>query len=799
MGKLSQDLRFAFRMLVRQPGFTAIALIALALGIGANTAVFSLVYSVLIAPLPFREPDRLVSLYEQRLKQGRIRNAVSPPDFMDWKQRSRSFESMEALSGGALNLTGQGEPERLAGLTVTPGFWALFGLKPILGRDFLPEEATQGRDNVVLLARSVWRRRFNSDPNVIGRSIMLSGRARTVVGVMPHAVQTMFTRQEVYTPLVFAADESRSFHYLNVFGRLKPGVTIEQARAELRQIGSDLEKQYPQANEGHSVTAFDLTGEVVGPAASWLWLLMGAAALVLLVACANVANLILVRNIGRKREIAIRTAIGASRATLARQLLTESLLLGTIGGSLGLLIGYWALKAAPLLSSLGLPRLSNIALHGPVLFFAIGATLLTSVLFGLAPVIQSARVREHDQLKDSSQRSGSRSGGLARKSLVTVEVALSVLLLTGAGLLLRSLANLLSVNPGFRTQNVLAMDVPLSAQRYPEAKRAAFYQSAIAQLSAVPGVESVAATTAVPLGQFDPGRSFTIPGRPPVTRANAPNARFRMISADYFKTLDIPLRAGREFTASDSASSPQVVVINETLARQFWPDEIPLGKHIQLVGSDTPAEIIGIAADVKHQGLNAAVRGELFLAMTQFPEAEMTLLIRSSVDSESLAKVATNVITGLDREQPVANVRTLASMVDRAVAMPRSFTGLLALFATLAVILASVGIYGVVSFATSQRRREIGVRMSLGATAGQVVRLILGQGLQPVIIGTLAGIAGALALGNVLRSFLFQVGTFDAVTLAAASLVILLAALVANYGPALRASRTDPAVVLREE
>jgi len=799
MDTLLNDIRYSLRSMRKSLGFTATAVLTIALGIGANTAIFSVVKGVLLEPFPYRDPDRIVQLYEKRMHQGRVRNPVSAPDFADWQKQSTVFESMSALSGAAYSLTENGPAEFIRGGEVSVNFFGMLGVRPMLGRDFVSGEDQQGKDRVVILSHALWQRRFGSDPNIPGRNIVLSGNAYTVIGVLPPMEHVIRGQMELWKPFVVLANMPRAAHFLDVYARLKPGVSVDQARAEMETIASRLEQQYSAENTGHRINLFPLREEVTGGVERALIILMGAVALMLLVACANVANFALARAIGRRREISIRSALGAGTTRIIRQLLTESIVLSTISGVAGVALAYWLVKALAVANPGNLPRLQSIQVDSLVLLFALAVSLFTGVVIGLAPSLYATKSRLSETLKEGGRASTYHAGGArVRRTLVTAEVALALLLSIGAGLMLQSFVRLTAVSPGFDPHNILAIDIGLTGQRYgdPQARRA-FFHDLMNRLRAQPGVTSAGATIALPFSGSDGGTNFLIEGNTGLPYAQQPNARIRVVSSGYFETIRIPLRTGRFIGNTDSENVPPVAVINETMARQFWPDESAIGKRITLSGERKWREIVGIVGDVKHYSLNGETRPELYLPTTQEPVHALTVIARTTFAPERLIATVRHEVAQIDKDQPIARIRTLDELLSRSVAQPRLYSGALTVFSTVALLLAAIGIYAVMSFIVSQRTHEIGVRMALGAPAGEVRLMVLRQGLTLTAIGVLLGVGGALALTRLLRSLLFGIEATDLSTFAGSALLLAIVAAAASYLPARRATRVDPILALR--
>ena len=801
MDTLRQDLFYTIRGLARSPGFAAVVFFTLALGIGANTAIFSVVKGVLLDPLPYRDPERLVQLYEKRPRQGRIRNVVSAPDFIDWKEQNTVFDGMSAVTGAAFTLPAEDGAQLLFGLRVTTDFFAVFGIKPVMGRTFLPEEQTPGKDRVVLLAQGLWQRQFGADPSIVGRKIMLSGEPYLVIGVIPQMPDMFAGKTEVWQPLVLSPQASRGRHFLNVYARMKPGISLAQTRADMDVVAGRLESQFADANTGHGVNVFSLEEELTGSVRPALLVLMGAVGLVLLVACANVANLYMARTVQRRREISIRTALGAGSGRLMRQLLTESLLVSLVGGAAAIALAFWGVQLLVAANPGNLPRLHNIRIDGTVLLFTVGIATLTAVLFGLAPALQAAKTEIGGALKESSRGS---TEGLARNTtrrlLVMTEVALALVLAIGSGLMIRSFGRLTAVHPGFDTDNVLALDLSLMGPRYTKSEnRSAFLTDLLSRLRGLPGVVSAAGTSALPLTGRDGGSNFVISGRPPLPYSQQPNARWRIVTSDYFATLRIPLRSGRLLDDRDTATSPPVLLINETMARQYFPDENPIGKRISISGEKEILEIVGMVGDVKHYSLAGETRPEMYFPYAQKTEGFMSMVIRTASSPETLIGTVRSQFREVDKDQPIITVRTLEDLLSISVAQPRLYSILLTIFSGLALLLAAVGIYGVMSFAVGQRKQEMGIRMALGARAGSVRGLVLREGMTLAIAGVALGIVSSFVLMRVLERLLFGITPTDPVAFLGAATLLLAVAMAACYFPARRATRVDPILVLRSE
>jgi putative ABC transport system permease protein len=799
METLLRDIRYGIRSLVKRPGFTVVALIALALGIGANTAIFSLVNAVLLRPLPFAEPDRLVWMWGTFT--GGNRASVAPLDFLDYRKENKTFEEFAASFPLALNLTGSGEPERLSAAGVTGNYFQALGAKPALGRTFLLENEQPGNEQVVVLSYALWQKRFGGDPGIVGKTVTLDGRTHEIIGVMPQHF-SFPVANGVWVPINFDFSpemKQRKAHFMRPIGKLKEGVTIAQAQADLDVVAKRLEEQYPESNTSWGLRLVSLREQLVGNTRPTLFILLGAVGFVLLIACANVANLLLVRAAARQKEIALRTALGAGRFRIMRQMITESVLLALMGGTLGTLLAIWGVDLLVTLSADNIPSTAQISIDATVLGFTLLISLLTGVLFGLAPALRTMNLNLTDSLKEGG-RSGSEGArrNRTRSVLVVIESAVAVMLLVGAGLLVRSLIQLQNTSPGFDAHNVMTMNLTLSREKYstPE-KASSFFQELEGRVRGLPGVESVGLVTELPLsGQLN-DMPFTVEGRPPVTIDQAFDADFRRVNQHYLSTLRIPLLRGRNFTEQEVRQSAKVLLISELLASQVFPNEDPLGKRLIMVMGPQPWEIIGIVGDIRDRALETQPFPAMY--MPTYANGRTNLVIRTQGDPTSITAAVRKEVHAIDPDQPVADVKTMEQWVDTAVAAPRYRTLLLGLFALLALVLASTGIYGVMSYSVAQRTHEIGVRMALGARQLDVLKLVVRQGMGLVLIGVALGLAGAVALTRVMASLLFGVGAKDPVTFAVVAALLSLVAFVACYIPARRASRVDPLIALRYE
>jgi predicted permease len=808
---LSQDFRYAARMLARQPGFTAVAALTLALGIGANTAIFSVVEAVLLRALPYRHADRAVVLWESQRLGNLPRNVINPANFLDWRDQARSFDEMAAFADFRYNLTGVGEPEEVPAQIATPNLFALLGAGAELGRTFTPEDAKPGHDDVAILSHDLWRRRFGGAPDIIGRTLSLNGHGVTVIGVMPPGFQWFIQElsltgkpAQIWVPLGLSAEQRvRRGRYLQAVARLKPGVSLTRARAEMSAIAGRLESRYPSFNRGWGVRLVTLRDQLAGEIRPALLVLLAAVGFVLLIACVNVANLLLARAAGRHKEIAIRSSIGAGRRRIIRQLLTESLLLALLGGALGLLLSRAGLAALVALSPPNLAGVGRAGLDLPVLAFTLGVTALTGIVFGLAPALEASRVNLSGALNESSRgNAGSARGRRLRDALVVAEVGLALVLLVGAGLMIRSFLRLQAVDPGFDAKGLLTMRVLLPAAKYPDdVRRIAFFRQAAARLRTLPGVVDAGAASALPFAGLGAATSFNIEGTSFKTEADKPTTDVRVVDEEYFRTLRIPLVAGRTFTAREAVEERKVAVINETMARKYFAGENPVGKRIlvNMTAEPTYTEIIGVVGDARYAKLDGELRPMVYWPPPHLTYSAMTLVLRAAGAPADLAPAARREILAIDKDQPVADVRTMESWLAESLARTRFGTLLLGAFAGLALTLAAAGLYGVMSYSVAQRQSEIGVRMALGARAADVLRLVIRQGLALVLVGVALGLLGALALTRLLASLLYEVSATDPLTFAALALLLMAVSWIACYIPARRAARVDPLIAMRYE
>jgi putative ABC transport system permease protein len=795
-------------MLLKQPGFTVIAVIALALGIGANTAIFSVVNAVLLEPLPFPNPDRLMIVYESRLDRGASRSAVSYPNFVDWRDQNHVFERMSTYRTSDFILTGDGDPARIQGAVVNADLFPLLGVTPILGRPFLPDEDKPGDSGrVVLLSHRLWQTRFNSDPSVIDRSLVLGGKNYTVVGVMPEGFQFPIGSDPVDLWSTVSIDsfmfEQRGAHYMHVIARLKPDVSLEGAKAEMDGIAANLERQYPDDNSHRGVNIVPALESMIGDVRPALLILLGAVGCVLLIGCANVANLLLARATTRHKEVAIRAALGASRWRVVRQLLTESVLLSMAGGALGLLVAMWGTDVLVALSREDIPRAAQIGLDGRVLGFTFLVSILTGLIFGLVPALHSSKTELTEALKEGGRGSteGARRNRL-RAVLVVGEVAVAIILLAGAGLLIQSLRRLQQVDPGFNPNNVLTFSIGLPEVKYKPEQQVQFYRQLQTRIDSLPGVKSSSGGYPLPMGGDRMRVTFETEGRP-IPKGELPATEIRTIGLDYFRTLGIPLIKGRDFTERDDEKAPAVIIVNEAFARKFFPGEDPIGKLIKpgISAGDEESpmrEIVGVVGNVRHMSLSAETDPEAYEPHAQLT-FDMAVLVRTETDPLSIAGAVQSEIRAMDKDLPAYNIKTMDQYLAASVAHPRFNTLLLTLFAGMALLLTAVGLYGVMSYSVNQRTHEIGIRMALGANRSDVLKLVIGQGMTLTAIGVSVGLTGAFFLTRLLENFLFGVNSTDPATFAAIAMLLVAVALLACFIPARRATKVDPMVALRYE
>lgn len=807
MATLLQDLRYALRLLWKSPGFAAAAIFALALGIGANTAIFSVVNSVVLRPLPFREAKRMVVVWETSAPQGWNRMGPSGPNYLDFRDQSKSFEDLALLEPGTGTLTGFGEPQQLPGMRVNASFLPVLGVKPILGRNFLPTEGWNQR--VIIISHNLWDRLFAKDPNVIGKRVIADDIPYTVIGVLP-ANFWWANPAEMLVPWNDSdlLARNRMEHNFGVIGHLKPGVAVQQANAELDIIERRISRNVP-GMKGWATTVVPVQDALSENVRVGLWLLLAAVALVLLIACANIANLMLARAAGRGRETAIRMALGAGRGRLARQFLTESLVLAAIGGGLGLLLALWSVdllerlvpQTLPLSGGAGNVVRPEIHADARALLFALLASITTSLIFGLAPAFAASRGKVHEALKEGARGSSSR-GNRARSLFAMSEVALALVLLIGAALAIKSFWRIQQVQPGFTTDHVLAleMELPTDSRYRTGLEQAEFFRRVLENVSTLPAVRSAAVANVLPLDNSDsPRLGYLIESRAPLPGGQRLPADYRSVSPGYFRTMGIPLRRGRYFTDADRADRPLVAIINESLARRDWPDgSNPIGQRLRFDGNRA-WEIVGVVGDVKHSGLDKQVTPAVFISYYQSPEMRMSLVLQTAGDPMAMIRAVKDQVYAVDKDQPMYKIRTMDQVVVDSQSSPRFTLVLLGIFATVALALAAVGIYGVISYAVTQQTREIGIRIALGAERRDVLRLVVGQGTILAVVGVAAGLGAAFALTRLMSSLLFGVSATDPAIFSGASAFLSVVALAASYIPARRAMRVDPMVSLRYE
>ena len=808
---LRGDLRYAARMLRRNPGFAATAVITLALGIGANTAIFSVCNAVLFKPLPYAEPDRIVMLSE-RQRDGTLGD-VAPANFVDWRDASRSFIGMGAVRASSFApsfiLGGQSETSRLAGANVSSSFFSVLGVQFMLGRNFLAEEDRPGKNRVAILSYAAWSGRFGADRDIAGKTITLNDESYTVVGVLPASFQfgsaaadfEARSQVDIWVPMALDPQRlQRGAHMLRVIARLKPGVKLEQSQAELDVLAASLAQQYPEHNKDIGIVAVPLADQVTGNVRVALEALLGAVGLVLLIACANVASLLLSRAAARQKEMAVRIALGASRRRLAQQLLTESLFLASLGGLAGFVLALAAIAALTPQLPADLSRASGIAIDTRTLIFTAMISLVTGILFGLGPMFGSWRESAGESLKQNTRTSSGIQTRL-RSVLAVAQIAIAITLLIGAGLMVKSFWALVHVAPGFRSDSILTARLLIPTSRYTDnGKIADFERALLESLDGRPGIQSAGFATYVPLSGLDNGWSFLIEGRPPLPVGTYNMAQYRPVSAGYFETIGIPLLRGRPFTAADTAESPWVVMINDSMARKYWPSENPVGQRLQF-GSEKWRTVIGVVGDVLHEGLDGAPEAEMYVPVEQAPniESDRTIVVRTEIDAGAAAAELRGAVSAIDGTVPVDRIETMRQIVSGSVAPPRFRTIILVAFSLLALVMASIGIYGVMNYLVIQRTREFGIRLSLGATPSDVLRLVLRRAAVLIGAGTCLGLTGSVLLVQFIEKLLFGTAPLDPLTFAAVPTLLAAVALVASYIPARRATRIDPTVALRYE
>ena len=810
MSGLVSDLRHTLRMLARAPGFVAVVVLTLAIGIGANTAIFSVVRGVLLRPLPYPESNRIVRVFDHWNQFPR--GSVSVPELFDYRAQLEHVREISAYVYQGGNLTGDGQPERITMGRGTSSLFPMLGVQPALGRVFASDEDQEGHEQVAMLTYGFWQRRYGGDKNVLHRTLHIDGRPYAVVGVLPASFQ-LATDVQLWVPMSFdpeiRSEKRRGSHFMKVLGRLAPGATLTQAQADLDVVGARLRAAHPNnypGDAGWNPIAVPMLENMVETVRPSLWMLIGAVGLVLLIACANVANLLLARGTTRHRELSVRAALGAGRGRLVRQLLTESLLLSIVGGGLGLLCALWGVDLLVALGPSDLPRVGEIHVDGGVLAFSIGVTLATGIVFGLLPATLGSRVDLHDALRSGTRTSAGRRPRQLRRALVVAEIALALVLLAGGGLLLRSFARVVQVDPGFRSVNVLSMIVrqPPPLGQSTEADRghwARFFQQATERLRALPGIEAVGAVDIMPMSGDDSDNSFQIVGRERPPGVAPPDEQVRFVTPGYFETMHIPLLRGRTIEASDQKGAPMAIVINRSFANAYWPAEDPIGRKIKLDwNGDTIGSVVGIVGDVHEFGLDTPLKPVMYWSHAQMPyQYGMYVLLRSQLPEATLTQMARAEIARIDSDQPVSDIEPMTAVVAKSVEGRRFAVILLEVFAALALGLAALGIYGVMAHSVAQRTHEIGVRMALGAQRGNVLGLVAQESARMVVVGLVLGIGGTLATTRLLRSLLYDTSPVDPIVIGAGVFILCLAAALASYLPARRAARVDPMVALREE
>jgi putative ABC transport system permease protein len=795
----ARDTRYAIRQLVKTPGFTIVAVLTLALGIGATSAIFSVVNAVLLRPLPYPEAANLMRVHEVVPQYGLF--AVAPASFLDWRQQNTVFERIAAYQATSATFLAGESPERIPGVLASHDLFDLLKVAPSMGRGFRADEDAPGKDNVIVLSHGMWQRRFGGDPGVLGRSILLSGAPVTIIGVMPADFYYPSREPEFWRPLALnPAGASRGAHFLGVVARTRPGVSASQAEAEMKTIAARLATEYPDSSANESAAVVPLHEQVVGSIRPALLTLLAAVAVVILIACANVANLLLVRASVREKEIAIRSALGAGRRRLAMQMLAESVVLASAGGVLGLLLAYLAITPIQTLSAGSIPRAADITIDGGVLAFALVVSVATGILFGLAPAWQASRAGLGEVLKEGGRSSASSGGRWFRSGLLVAEVALSVVLLVAATLLIRSFTRLTNVDPGFRTEDVLAFRVALPAGDYPEDHhRAAFFDTLLDKLEALPEITAAGMVQALPI-RSGYVLTFDVQGRPPAKDGEEPSANHRAISPRYFEALGVPLMRGRFFTPRDGEKAPMVAIVDEAFVKRHFPNEDPIGRGLDIGnGSDGFYEIVGVVGNTQQGSMDEPPSPTMYVPFRQDVFNTMWIVARTTIDPAQAAAPARQVVREIDRRLPAYSMTPLSAVVSESIAQRRFSMLLLGLFAVVALFLAAVGLYGVVSYTVSQRTQEIGLRMAIGAQRGDVLRMVLGGGMKLAVAGVALGIAASLAAARLVASMLFQVTPFDPASYTATAGLLLAVAALACYIPARRAMRVDPMIALRQE
>lgn len=814
MNSLWHDIRYAVRVLAKQPGFTLVVVLTLALGIGANTAIFSVVNAVILEPLPFSESQRLVAVQGTDVHLGDMHRTLSYPDFADFRAQNRTLESVGIFDRSTSTLTGSGEPLHIDASIVSANVFDILRAQPLLGRTFIASEDQPGT-RVAILSHHLWTSHFGASPDIVGRTIILDAKAYTVVGVMPASFQFLLTSQPPELWTTVGAEmvgngtdppmtSERGAHFLSVIGRLKPGVSIDQANADANAIGASLEKQYPDSNGHLSLTVHPQIEAMVGDVRPVLMMVLGAVGFLLLIACSNAANLLLARAAGRQREMAIRASMGAGRARVLRQLLTESVLLALAGGLLGLFLAVWGTTLLASIPSLQIPRMAQAGIDLRVLAFTLGVSVLTGVLFGMAPAWHASRFNLFLSLKEGGRASSdSKRASRARNILVVAQVSLAVILLVGASLLVESMVHLTRQSPGFDPNGVMVFNLDLPDARYGKPEQSIlFFRELLERVRAVPGVQSASAVLPLPMGDDIIRTSFEIEGRP-VPKSEEPRVHFRIVAQDYIKTMRIPLISGRDFTPRDQRTAAQVVLINETMARRYFPNENPIGKHIKPgvadTGEEKMREIVGVVGDVHHRNLWQATDAECYVPYDQVALGAMNIVVRAQGEPMSLLPAIREQVRAVDTELPVYKARDLRDYVEASVAQRKFTSMLVSVFAAAGLLLATVGLFGLISYSVEQRRNEIGIRVAVGAERGDIIGMVLRGGITLALAGVVVGLAGTLAISRVLKNQLFGVSATDPLTFIGVALVLIAVATAACYIPAWRAANADPLTALRNE
>ena len=808
LDSLLQDIRNSLRRLLKKPGFSVVAISILALGIGANTAIFSVINAVLLRSLPYNNPEQLVWIWENNLSSNIKREPVSLPDFLDWKQGNQSFQDMAAFAPWLPILTGEGEPERIACGIVSSNFFSVLQSEVVLGRTFLPEEGQRGKNRVVILSYGIWQRRFGSDKHVLEKSITLNGIPHTVVGVMPASFQYPVPDDrntvELWVPLGYSAEQMpRRLDFLNVIGKLKPGVSPPAAQADLATTAARLEQQYPETNAGWGVDVITLQERFTGDVRPPLILLSIAVGLLLLVACANVANLLLIQSAAREKEVAIRVALGATRRRLAQQLLTESMLLALVASAFAILLAWLGTRLLVAFGPVNVPRITEARLDLRVLCFTLLLSLLTGILFGLVPALRISPGGINQTLRESGRTSGEgASGRFVRGVLAVSEIALVLMLLIGCGLMVKSFIRLQSIAPGFDTERLLTFEMTMPRTRYRQAQQqVSFIRNVLDRIMSLPGIRAAATATTVPFAGQVPITDLNIEGRPTLPSGHVSDAQMQVVSSSYFYTMGISLQRGRLFEERDSEKAEGVVVINEAMAERYWPGEDPLGKRVTLedLESGDWLRVIGVVGNVRQVGMDSQPYPQLYRVYTQNPRIDLAFMVRTDLDPATVAPAIRGEVLAEDKDQALHNVRTMKEVISDSLSRPRFNTQLMSILTAVSIVLMVVGVYGVVSYSVTQRTHEIGVRMALGADKRDIFKIVAAQALKLALVGTVVGLAFAFALTRLMSSLLFEVSATDRLTFIGVPVMVTVVVLAACYVPARRATKVDPVVALRYE